>query len=101
MEVKKHCLEASEAAGVAVAAAVATVLAVEAVVHGEGEAGDGDEEDFLFALSELWCDGKCILHGLAGLLPAAGLASMCVVRRCFVAFDLSLPAFDIDSIECR
>ena len=44
MEVKKHCLEASEAAGVAVAAAVATVLAVEAVVHGVGEAGDGDED---------------------------------------------------------
>ena len=39
MEVKKHCLEASEAAVVAVAAAVATVLAVEAVGHGVGEAG--------------------------------------------------------------
>ena len=39
MEVKKHCLKASEAAGVVVAAAVVTVLAVEAVVHGVGEAG--------------------------------------------------------------
>ena len=44
MEVKKHCLQASEA-GVAVAAAVATVLDVEAVVHGVGEAGDGDEAE--------------------------------------------------------
>ena len=39
MEVKKHCLEAFDAAAVAVAAAVATVLGVEAVVHGVGEAG--------------------------------------------------------------
>ena len=55
MEVKKRCLEASEAAGVAVAAAAAApVLAGVAVVHGVGEAvdGDEDEEDFLFALSE-------------------------------------------------